>query len=161
MKNIHIPVLFLCSGLYLTTCLRAPEYPIEPQLAFKAMSRQVLNQGAFNNDSLLVQLTFTDGDGDIGSNDSLSLFFIDTRTNEQDPVYRLPFVPEEDAGRGISGTISVVLYSTCCLFADGSPPCSSSSTQPTDTLQYRVYMTDRAGHISPEVELPPIVLVCN
>lgn len=145
-----------------TGCLKAPEYPIEPQIEFLRLSRNVMAQSPFNNDSILLTIGFTDGDGDIGRDDgTFDLFITDTRDSFMPPAYRLPRVPEQGIGNGISGEISFVVYTTCCFFPDGQDPCTVNPAFPTDTLRYLIYLRDRAGHQSNVLETPPIVLLCQ
>jgi hypothetical protein len=163
MKIINMKsfILVYTSLLFFGACVKPQIYPVEPVLTFSGLSRNYLVQGASNTDSLLVQFKFTDGDGDIGSEDSLSLFFTDLRTGVVDPVYSLPRVPDEGAANGINGKISVVLFNTCCVFTDGTPPCQVSPSMATDSLRYQVILRDRAGHSSAPVLLPSIMLYCD
>lgn len=145
----------------LGACIAAPEYPIEPAITFKQLSKNTMKQGAFNNDSLLLTFAFTDGDGDIGREDSASLFLTDLRSGFGEPTFKLPFVPESGAGNGISGEAYIAIYTTCCYYPDGSPPCQPNPDYPTDTLEYEFYIVDRAGHKSNVARTGPIVLQCN
>lgn len=121
-----------------------------------------MSQDQFNTDSLLITIHFTDGDGDIGTEEgTFDLFITDTRDNFMPPAYRLPKVPEQGTGNGISGEISFVLFTTCCFFPDGQDPCTVNPTYPTDTISYLIYIRDRAGHTSNMIETPPIVLLCD
>ncbi len=147
--------------LFFSQCANPPEYPIEPQLSFIGLSKSNMKQGAINADSLLVTVGFTDGDGDIGTDDSLSLFVTDTRDNFLAAKYKLPFVAEQGAANGISGEISFVLESTCCYYPDIIPPCTPSTVYPKDTVIYTVMIKDRAGNKSNQLALPMIFLDCT
>lgn len=152
----------LAASIVFSGCLRPPEYPLEPVIEFRQLSRDWMSQDQFNTDSLLITISFTDGDGDIGTEDgTFDLFITDTRDNFMPPAYRLPKVPEQGTGNGISGEISFVVFTTCCFFPDGQDPCTVNPTYPTDTLSYLIYIRDRAGHTSNVIETPPIVLLCN
>jgi hypothetical protein len=143
------------------TCIRPPDYPIEPQITFKNFSKSRMQQGDLNQDSLYLYLTFT-GDGDLGavgqSNDSLNVFLTDRRNPLIKESFRMPFVPEAGARNGISGDIRILLYTTCCKVL---PACSPSTTKPIDTLRYDIFITDRAGHKSNVVTTDPILLECK
>lgn len=152
----------LAASIVFSGCLRPPEYPLEPVIEFRQLSRDWMSQDQFNTDSLLITISFTDGDGDIGTEDgTFDLFITDTRDNFMPPAYRLPKVPEQGTGNGISGEISFVVFTTCCFFPDGQDPCTVNPTYPTDTLSYLIYIRDRAGHTSNVIETPPIVLLCD
>jgi len=126
------------------------------------MTKKHLNQGQFNNDSLSITFSFTDGDGDIGTQDStLSLFVIDKRDGNYSNKYKLPYVSQEGTANGISGEVQFVIFTTCCYFPNGATPCEKSTTYPTDTLVYQIYMKDRAGHTSNIIETDPIILDCT
>ncbi|MCF8238266.1 MAG: hypothetical protein K9I85_08940 [Saprospiraceae bacterium] len=154
--------LFLLPVLFLTACLTAPEYPIEPHIEYLRMTKGTMVQNQLNTDSLLLTIGFTDGDGDIGlEGGGFDLFITDTRDNVMPPAYRIPKVPEQGIGNGISGEISFIIYTTCCYFPNGQDPCTSSTTYPVDTLSYLVYINDRAGHQSNVIETPPILLQCQ
>ena len=142
-------------------CTKPPDYPIEPVIKYLGMSKKQLKQSSINADSLRVSFSFTDGDGDIGSNDSLSLFVVDKRDGFLSSKYKIPFITEAGAKNGISGEIEFVLFSTCCYFPDGQAPCTPSKTFPTDTVVYELYLKDRAGHKSNIIETEPIILDCT
>ncbi len=162
MVYMRVLLLFFLPGLILTSCLNPPEYPIEPQIEFLRMTKGTMIQNQLNTDSLLLTIGFTDGDGDIGlEGGGFDLFITDTRDNVMPPAYRIPKVPEQGIGNGISGEISFIIYTTCCYFPNGQDPCTSSTTYPVDTLSYLVYINDRAGHQSNVIETPPILLQCQ
>jgi hypothetical protein len=121
-----------------------------------------MRQGTGQQDSVWLTIAFTDGDGDLGNNgndrDSVNVFVIDKRKNQQSETFRIPYVPDEGAGNGISGDIKLLLFTTCC---DVIPPCEPSITKPIDTLVYQISIKDRAGHKSNVVETPNIYLQCR
>ncbi len=156
--------LFILAVLPFTGCLDTPDFADEPYIEFVGLSKDTLHQGLFQEDSVLVVFHFQDGDGDIGRKDqdlSNNVFFIDERTGTLDNSFGIPAIPEDGAGNGVEGEVRIVLYSTCCIFADGSDPCTTSPTEPTNSLQYRIYITDQAGNKSNEILTAPITLVCN
>jgi hypothetical protein len=146
------------------SCLDAPNYPDEPYIEFLSISKDTMDQGVFQQDSLIVRFHFEDGDGDIGRTDQdpeNNIFFIDERTGTLDNTFGIPTIPEDGAGNGVEGEVRIVLFSTCCIFPDGSDPCQPSSQFPLDTIQYRIYIKDRADHKSNEILTDPIILRCN
>jgi len=158
-KLYYFFFLFLVVG-----CTQKPDYPIEPHLEFVRLSKNIIQQGDLNSDSLTVYLKFTDGDGDIGfeTTDSLqNLFVIDSRTGNFAERIKIPKIPDTGIGNGVEGEIELLLYTTCCLFNDNIPPCSVIDDILTDTLTYKIYMIDRANNISNTVETSPIILRCE
>ena len=145
-------------------CIDTPNYPNEPFIEFIDVSKDTLDQGIFMEDSLLVRFNFQDGDGDLGRNDQdpeNNIFFIDERTGTLDNTFGIPAIPQEGAGNGVEGEIRIVLFSTCCIYTDGEDPCMPHPTVQFDTVQYRIYIKDRAGHTSNEILTTPIILRCN
>jgi len=162
MKSfIYILLVAATTLSLLFACTNPPEYPLEPIIEYERITKNTLNQSAFNADSTLLTISFTDGDGDIGNEDSISIFIIDNRIDFEQPGYKIPFIGEQGVGKGISGEISFVLPTSCCIYADGSPPCRPSTTQLLDTLTYDIYIIDRAGNESNRVTTEPIFLRCN
>lgn len=160
---------FLLFGFIILTiaaCVRPPDYPIEPQIKFTSLSKNTMRQGQLGTeDSLFVTFSFTDGDGDLGTADSnkdtskiLNIFLTDKRDNKPAERFRIPYIPEQGAGNGISGDIRLLLFTTCCNVL---PPCEASTTKPIDTLVYEIYIKDRAGHESNRIQTAPIYLQCK
>lgn len=172
MNLVVHPVLPLWSKLGLLLlfaiigwrCLDAPNYPDEPFIEFLGSSKDTLLQGIFQEDSLTISFRFEDGDGDIGRTDQEpenNIFFIDERTGTLDNTFGIPTIPEDGAGNGVEGEVRILLFSTCCIYQDGSDPCMPNDQFPLDTVQYRIYIKDRAGHKSNEILTSPIILLCN
>ncbi len=163
MKHI-IAFYSLFFLVLISSCAKKPDYPIEPKLEFIKLDKNTIVQGDLNTDSIVIYLKFTDGDGDIGfdTKDSLqNLFVIDSRTGNFAERVKIPTLPETGFENGVSGEIELLLYTTCCLFDDNIPPCSVIDGIPTDTLTYKIFMVDRANHISDTVETTPIILRCE
>lgn len=153
--------LYLLLSLLALSCIKPPDYPDEPELEFMGLSKDTMLQSSFNIDSVVVALSFTDGDGDIGSDDSLNVFVTDLRDGFLAHKFRMPKVPAEGANNGISADLFIVLYTTCCVYDNGDPPCIPSNLIPTNSVQYGIYITDNSGNKSNSVETPPITLLCN
>ncbi|MBK8670858.1 MAG: hypothetical protein IPN89_15925 [Saprospiraceae bacterium] len=158
-------LLFYCL-LIIFSCVKPPEYSDVPYLEFRSFSKSTMNQGVFAEDSLTLVLYFTDGDGDFGTlatGSEKNVFIKDKRTGEVFREYKAPFVPEEGAGNGISGTISIKIYTTCCIYDKdtGIPPCEKSDEFPSNNLTMDVYIKDRSGNQSNTVTTTPILLNCR
>ncbi len=158
----------------LSGCVDPPDYPETPEIEFANLSRTNISQ----RDSLTISFTFKDGDGDIGfknldtisdfnpcdtnltENETLNLFMVDNRTGCFE-VFNTPFLPRKGSYKAISGTVRVTLggATTCCKPPDGVP-CQPTSDYPVDTVKYTIQLKDRAGHLSNEIETPPIFIEC-
>ncbi len=163
MKSLLYSFLALAL-LIIFSCSNPPEYPIEPTIEFVSMSKMTMQQAnvVSNNDSILLTLSFTDGDGDIGSEegDSSQIKYIDLRQNFEQTALEIPFVGLQGVGQGISGEIFAILPTTTCLFDDGRFPGTSAPGE-TNEVVYEMWIVDRAGNESNRIELPPITLRCD
>jgi len=161
---LFLPVLsFLCHH-----CVQPPDYPVEPVIAFKSLSKNQIPQRNLGTDSIAISFSFTDGDGDLGFEDNEnSIFLTDTRDNVEKLPYSIPFVGLQGVGNGISGDITVVFANnlTCCIYPvdSGRIPCDTSFRVPDafDTLSFKIRIKDRAGHFSNTIETTPIYLKCK
>ena len=148
-------------------CVDPPDYSNEPEIESVGLNKSIMKQGKVYEDTLLIRISFTDGDGDLGTESvageptSPNVFLIDSRDGFVGQTFQIPFIPEEGAGNGISGTIDLKAFTSCCLFDDGTVPCGISPNKTMDTLYYTLYIEDRAGHKSNEIEVGPIYLRCG
>ncbi len=120
-------------------------------------------QGDLNQDSIWLKFEFEDGDGDLGfgSNDIRQDIFVhDERTGNLHGAFKLPDLPQLGSGAQ-KGTISILLFTSCCIFPDNIPPCSTPLQYPVDTLIFSMYLTDRANHKSDTLQSGPLVLFCK
>ncbi len=159
-EYIWIGLAALFMGIMAIGCITRPNFPVEPEIEFVSMNDNQMVQNSFNTDSIQVTFSFTDGDGDLGDEDSLNIFIRDNRDQFITSKYRLPELPPEGAQRGVRGEITLTIYTTCCIFPDGTPPCEASLQYPTDTLRYDIYIRDRAGNISNTISTNPIIILC-
>lgn len=164
--TLLISALLLAGFGLLQFCVHPPNYPDEPVIEFKSLSKNIMYQSKFGQDSVTITFSFTDGDGDLGfKDDQESIFILDGRDTFQKPSYRIPYIEQQGAGNGISGEISIVVPTTCCIYPQitGIPPCDTSSSAPQmlDTVFYLLKIKDRAGHVSNQIQTSPITLVCR
>jgi hypothetical protein len=157
--NRFYKLILLCFAF--GSCIDPPDYPVEPEIEYLGLSKVQMVQDEFNTDSTFIFFSFTDGDGDLGSDDSLNVFLIDTRDNFIANRYRLPYFPEEGANNGVSGEVTLKIFTTCCIYPTGQAPCTPSDQFPFDTVSYRIYIKDRAGHKSNEIVTEPILIECR
>lgn len=158
----YLPKLGIAVWLVaLVSCQKQPDYPIQPVIELETLSKLEMVQNAANIDSITIVLNYTDGDGDLGTDgNEYNVFLKDSRTGLES-FYRIPQLPQNGGSSGISGQIELINYTTCCIFTDGQPPCTPSTSTPTNTMYYTIYIKDRAGNISNEVITPEITLFCN
>ena len=163
MQNYAFQIFIFCLFLSSVGCVIAPDYPDEPVLTYNGISKNTIVQGVSNTDSFYISANFTDGDGDLGNEDEnkFNLFLIDKRTGNLQDKFITPYVPPAGASNGISGEISLLVYTTCCFFPDNIPPCESPPQYPTDTISYELYIVDRAGNESNHIITEPIIIYCN
>ncbi len=162
--------LFLAITSFLA-CTKPPDYPLEPVITFKSLSKSTLPQGNLNSDSLTIIFSYTDGDGDLGNDENqASVFLKDMRTGFESPSFSIPFVPEQGAGNGISGEIAIQVFTSCCIHPILNQICmpfgdadqySGNLFFPIDTLAYEIYIVDRAGNESNVIKTDPIFLQCD
>lgn len=158
-------LFLLLIGLFILSCAKPPEFPVEPAIEFLRLSSNTLPQSLADDEFVLATISFTDGDGDIGNDDNETTIIItDLRDSTlESSATILPKVPEQGANNGISGEITFRIFQSCCIY----PPeffqtsCTpSTSSFVVDTIVYEVYIIDRAGNESNKVQLEPIYLQC-
>ena len=161
-------IALLSTACFISSCIKAPEYPLEPQITFGKMSKTRMLQSLGNKyrDSLALTINFTDGDGDIGTPESQGIrptdaFVIDVISGDTTDFFTLPYVASKGASKAITGTMSFAIYTNCCDVPDAIKCLEKSQNFPLDTLLYKVIIKDRAGNNSNPIFLPPIELICN
>jgi hypothetical protein len=99
-------------------------------------------------DKLIFSISYTDGDGDLGENNSAvkNLFLTDSRNNVT-YKYRIQQLAPDGASIAIKGNLSVELNNTG--ITDGSN---------SQTFTYSLYVIDRAGNQSNIVTTSPVVV---
>lgn len=158
--------------LLLSACGEPPSYDKEPHIEFLSLSRNEIDQ----LDSVSIEFSFTDGDGDLGfetpdtescnlcdsscyEHPTFSLFLTDDRTNCL-TLFNIPYIPPKGSSDGISGKVSFVKSSICCI-SPNFEVCIPMPSYPYDTIKYSVRIKDRAGNLSNIIHIPPIVVRCN
>lgn len=165
-------ILNLIAALLVITlagnCVQAPEYPLEPVIAYIGMNKTSVHQGSATApiDTLELRFSFTDGDGDIRDLDSgmPDISLMDSRDNSVVP-FNIPEFNNQGAENGISGEITVRIPNKpgagiCCVFPNGTA-CVKSSAFPTNTMFYTIKMRDRAGHESNVIQTEAITILCD
>ncbi|NJC28116.1 hypothetical protein [Neolewinella antarctica] len=161
MRNL---IAILCSlPIFLASCVDAPEYPVEPVITFEGVNKdRVFQDGIGIIDSIEIQFSFTDGDGDLSdlNGDSINMFL----TNSQlgiPQAFAIPTITKEGTGNGISGDIFITVANTtgiCCIF--DRVACASDPRFPVDTFSYAIQIQDRAGNRSNKIQTSVIEIIC-
>lgn len=159
---IRISMLFSVLAAIVFSCVTPPEYPVIPDIEFLKMSKNTLPRLYDGPDSILVTLSFTDGDGDIGTGAN-DLFYRDDRDGAILPG-KIPEVPKLGASNGIKGEISFIIDNSCCNYPEeylSENECEEIFNEfPFDTINYTVYIVDGKGNHSDTVSLPPVYIRC-
>lgn len=160
-KSTYISIFL---GLFIALfiqCANAPDFTDEPEIEFISISKSSFNQGFFNEDSLILTISFQDGNGDIGNDTTQNIVVIDNRTGDIYDRFVTPQIPEQGINNGVKGEVRMVLFNTCCIFPDGIPPCEIVPQYPTDEISFSIYMEDRAGNQSNTINTSTVTILCN
>lgn len=158
MKNIlGLALVLIFVG---QACVQPPEYPVEPVLSFVDYKRDTVRQFLDTN---VITLGFTDGDGDLGARDTdttFNLFLTDVTLGRTFP-YKMPFIPAQGIGNGISGEIDITIYPTDVCCDSVLLPCNVEAGALDEVIVYEVQVEDRAGNLSAPLRLPPVKMICD
>ena len=143
---------FLC-----VSCFNAPEYSNIPEI--ELMEIRTSRTVPFSGDSVIVVLSFTDGDGDLGKLNTLdttpNLFIIDKRFGVIDSLsYSIPNIPQNGSVKDVSGSIDVNLLSK--IYCNPLFP-----EKMKDTLEFSLQVRDRAGNYSNMISTGSFELICQ
>jgi len=147
-------------------CVKAPNYPKEPVIEFLSLSKNIMRQPILGADTLLVSISFTDGDGDLGTEiiSDTSIIITDGRDSKLVQSRGIPLIEQQGAGNGISGEIYFDLTSTCCIYVEpvsGQKRSCENVPISADSVFYKIRIKDRAGNLSNEITTPWITLICK
>ena len=153
----------------LLACSTPPEYPNEPILTYRGLSRVSIPQssGTQNElDTMIIRMGFTDGDGDLGDKDSINIFLTDSRDGFEH-VFKINEIPQLGSGTSISGEIAIKLTNNpstkyfCCTFPNTRVTCIPSMEFPEDTMSYTIRVRDRAGNWSNTIRTETFRILCQ
>jgi hypothetical protein len=91
-------ILFALSAQF---CIKPPNYSDTPEISFTGLSKNIMQQGRSEGDSVIISFSYTDGDGDLGipkSDTTTSVFVKDNRDSFVKFKYKLPYVDPQGAG---------------------------------------------------------------
>lgn len=176
IKNERMKVTrFFWYGLFvlailLNGCAEAPTYPIEPIIEFKSLNRSEIPQsrsgGVDQIDTLIITFSFSDGDANLGDEDSLNIFMTDSRDGFTQS-FKINPIPQLGSGDGIAGEIAIKLTNDpnlknfCCTFPNTPLTCIASEQYPVDEMYYTIQIRDRAGNLSNTIQTDPIQILCQ
>jgi len=173
MQKVFGIIVGLCllATVGLSSCLKGPEYAIEPHITNVTIDKTVI---ANFEESFVVSIDFEDGDGDLGSDSNASeeeltdnIFLVDNRLNVGlDSIFIRPFSVEmltpSSGSQAIDGTIRVTITGLCCYNESGAPACFPNIARvETNEVIFDVYIEDRAGHQSNVMQTPPLTIQCK
>lgn len=160
--RVLVFLAILLSGIF-NGCIIAPEYSDIPVITFEGMSKSLVDQGRKKDDTIAINIGFTDGDGDIGDpKNKANIFLTDDRDGKL-ITYSMPVIPQKGVANGVKGTITIThttLFNVCC-YLPGLDPCTVPSKPTKDTVTYKLYIEDRKGNKSNIVTLSPLVINCQ
>lgn len=156
MKRIITGALLLGVLALIGSCKKKDAGNPVPEIKFIDMTPQSLRGGG-SEDTLFLSFRFSDADGDLGNpytGGNYDIYLIDSR-DSMEAGYYFPEIPDEyrDPYSGMKGTTTLILPGTYIL-----PRQDSLHLLLGDTLQYEVYIKDRAGHESNRFTTPVIYL---
>ncbi|MBP9075668.1 MAG: hypothetical protein KBG02_02325, partial [Haliscomenobacter sp.] len=126
MKNSASYLMFFAwlGILFLSTCSKPPVYPPEPVIEYAGLNQNAIEQSrdaSIPLDTIEIRFTFTDGDGDLGSEDSINIFLEDSRDGTIQ-LFKINPIPKLGAGDALTGEIKILLTNSpitryfCCTF---------------------------------------------
>lgn len=143
MKNT--PWILVGILLVLSACEKSSEISAVPEISFESVAPQTVTE---YQDSLYFTISYRDGDGDLGQNntDENNLFLQDSR-NQVTYGFRIRQLAPTNAQIAIEGKLHVTLPNTALIY---------NST--TESVTYTIWVVDRAGNQSNQVSSSAITV---
>ena len=160
----HNPFILTLALCLFISCATDPGFSDTPEIDFISFSKDTLVQNSLNTDSLFLTISFRDGDGDIGTGAEgimENIILTDTRTGVVFDRFKVPELPIGELNSGIEGEISMKVFTTCCIFPDGTPPCLAPPQFPTNELSFEIELVDDSGKRSNKLITQSVLLLCN
>jgi hypothetical protein len=145
--NKFVSIFFLSTIFIVSSCKKDKTVEVSTTPAIEFASITPTTAVAYQ-DKITIVISYKDGDGDLGENtpDAKNLYLTDTRNNVT-YQYRISQLAPSGKTVSIQGTLSVELKNTAIT--------DNSSSQ---TVAYRLYVTDRAGHASNTITTSAITI---
>ena len=148
MDRIKLLVFVAVLGLLalIPACKKDTSISPVPAITFDSISP---NPAIKYRDSVLIVISYIDGDGDLGidSADVKNLFVTDSR-NQVVNQFRIPQLAPTGSKIAIQGNIDIVL----------PPQIFINDNDTTETATYSIYVVDRAGNKSNTVTTKPLTI---
>ncbi len=131
-------LFLLGAALFLAACDKTTEISDIPEISFESVVPNVVTE---YQDSLYFTISYRDGNGDLGENntDDHNLFIQDSR-NDVTYGFRIQQLAPTNADITIQGNINVTLDNTAII--DGGT---------SESVSYTIWVVDRAGNESNRV----------
>ncbi|MBS1780737.1 MAG: hypothetical protein JST70_15520 [Bacteroidetes bacterium] len=149
-------ILLAVFAISLGACKKQNSNSSTPFVYFESLTPNSVTASS-PKDTVFISFKVVDGDGDLG-NDPTSgnhdVYLIDTRVNQANP-YFFPSIPSDlqNAKDGITAHCTVKVIAA--LFLQKR---NDTAHLLADTVVYKIYVKDRAGHNSDTITAPPIYL---
>jgi hypothetical protein len=152
-------------GLAFTSCLVKPDFPNTPTISFKSLQVLAIRNPTLEKagDSLAFTISFTDGDGNLGNNDTTVNFFVSTFKKQGESFVPVVYL----GGQNFNGTFPVLdIVGGSPLEGDlrygvqfpylAFPPITP--LRKGDIVRFGIQIMDRAGNKSNIVQTNEVVL---
>ena len=164
-------VILLLGILGLAACQKKVEYPIDPVVSYQGMA-YVMNADSTLTGEVMLSISYTDGDGDLGLDDADTLYpfgpndphyynlIIDYLKWDGNTFVETPLLSWNQQTQSYD-TISFNARFKRLVFHDEVKPISGTidykmmvynPLSPSDTVKFRVHLIDRALHESNTIE---------
>ncbi len=143
----RLSTIALSIGVLLTSCSKDVDdlsFDIEPKIVLASQSSTALLSFT---DTLILQLDYQDGDGDLGGIEGDSKLFVQDRRLTKPDAFRLEDLRPREQDSSIKGRLQIVLGPYFVL-----------GNAPSEDLELELWITDRAGHESNHVVSQSITL---
>lgn len=126
------------TGYFISSCNTAGEISEIPEVSFESVAPNVVTE---YQDSLVFTISYRDGDGDLGENntDNDNVFVQDSR-NQVTYGFRVQQLAPDNANIAIQGNMNVTLPNTAIVNGGTS-----------ESVSYTIWVVDRAGNESNKV----------
>lgn len=137
MKQLLL-LLFTATAFGLSSCNETAEISEVPEISFVSVVPNVVTE---YQDSLVFTISYLDGDGDLGQNntDNDNLYIQDSR-NQVAYGFRIQQLAPDNANISIQGNLNVTLPNTAIVNGNAS-----------ESVTYTIWVVDRAGNESNRV----------
>lgn len=137
MKQLLL-LLFTATAFGLASCNQTAEISEVPEISFVSVVPNVVTE---YQDSLVFTISYLDGDGDLGQNntDNDNLYIQDSR-NQVAYGFRIQQLAPDNANISIQGNLNVTLPNTAIINGGAS-----------ESVTYTIWVVDRAGNESNRV----------